>query len=81
MNTSTKPSWEVYPITNSGKRYGTPVWVRAWDREAAEAAGKHWMRTLGRAARHVRAVPYCPGRDPLIRMYVQRTVASGVVNA
>lgn len=77
MTTATKPSWEVYPVTNSGKRYGTPVWVRAWDRESAEAAGKHWMRTLGRAARHVRAVPYFAGRDVSISMYVRRVQKEG----
>lgn len=77
MTTATKPSWEVFPVTNSGKRYGVPVWVRAADRQAAEAAGKHWMRTLGRASRHVRAVPYRPEHDLTIIRYVRRNQTGG----
>ena len=77
MTAASKPSWEVFPITNSGKRYGTPVWVRAEDRESAEAAGKHWMRTMGRTARHVRAVLYRPECDPTISMYVRRNSSGG----
>ena len=77
MTTGAKPSWEVFPVTNSGKRYGIPVWVRAADRQAAEAAGKHWMRTLGRAARYVCAVPYMPENDPTISRHVRRNPTGG----
>jgi hypothetical protein len=67
-----KQSFEVYPISNSGKRCGPAVYVRARNQACAEAAGKHWMRTLGRYARHVRAEIYRPELDLEIRGYVQR---------
>jgi hypothetical protein len=69
-------AFEVYPITSSGKRWGPAVYVRAQDPTRAEAAGKYWMRTLGRSVRHVRAEIYRPELDPEIRRYVQRTPPS-----
>ncbi|WP_213308281.1 hypothetical protein [Paraburkholderia sacchari] len=74
MNEKPSITWEVWPITNSGRCCGPSVWVKARDRHGAEAVGKRWMRTLGRCARQVHAEVYRPELDLEIRGYVRRVI-------